>query len=496
MSEAIKYKINNAEFEARFTLSTAPTAPDGGDGGVGGKSQGDSTEINFSKSAIRGMDIEENFLEPFTNGNIYINNPLDFIEDGKLIRGDGRDKFTIYLKPVNEGDGTGTDPGDEKSIPLEYSFVISSEFNSASKTDRLNNFKTYRLLDRNYFLLSEQIPYGRRFRGKVGCIIRDILAEFGIPTGEWDCGDHEIDIFPEHILPPSTFRYSDLIKYLIQINYKWISTCVETCGGCYVRLFLNWCRRCKSYKYLPLSDPFLTPKIREGFSVDDLVTKCGVNPNNPITAPGFTPHNLKYAALAHTDFSTPMLTYSNTYLNNLLVSTYDSVLGEHVMSQVRIKEVKKGWKVIFVEPFKYIGGSSQPWVVLNNVKSYRLFRNLGMNFTPDRMRALAEAELTTNMTLLNLQLAFQTLGNTDRQPGEMVDVSVAREMKESEGKNPFERGGGKLKHRSDAKLLGQWFVTKIRHEFTTAKVDNYTNVIQCIKPHMGPGEPVPSDGLS
>ncbi|HBY68947.1 MAG TPA: hypothetical protein DEG69_15120, partial [Flavobacteriaceae bacterium] len=109
------------------------------------------------------MDIEENFLEPFTNGNIYINNPLDFIEDGKLVRGDGRDKFSILLEPVDDGEGV-----EDNKAPLKYSFVISGEQNSTSKTDRLNNFKTYRLIDRNYFLLSEQIPYGKRFRGKVG----------------------------------------------------------------------------------------------------------------------------------------------------------------------------------------------------------------------------------------------------------------------------------------------------------------------------------------
>lgn len=111
MGSRLKYKINNAEFEAQFTLTTADASPDGGGeqvspsdggqsfgaafaGGVGGSqaARGGGKEINFSKSAIRGMDIEENFLEPFTNGNVYINNPLDFIEDGQLIRGDGRDK--------------------------------------------------------------------------------------------------------------------------------------------------------------------------------------------------------------------------------------------------------------------------------------------------------------------------------------------------------------------------------------------------------------------
>jgi hypothetical protein len=493
MGEEIKYKINNAEYNGTFTLTTAQRSPDGagkglslGEGDSAGVDSQAGPEINFSKSSIRGMDIEENYLEPFTNGNIYINNPLDFIEDGQLIRGDGRDKFTVKFEPVDDGEGT-----KDGKIPLEYNFVISGEVNSTGKTDRLNNFKVYRLLDRNYFLLSEQIPYGQRFKGKVGCIIQNILDQFGIPNQFQDIGDMEIDFLPEHVLPPSTFRYSDLLKYLLKLNYK-------REGKTYVRLFLNWCRRCKHYKYEKLSRPFIenVKRTREGFMVDDLIAKNGnslVNENNASTAPGYTKTNLNVAALPNTDFSTPMLIYTNTYLNNILVLTYDPILGEHVMNEVRIKDVKKEWEKLFVKPFGYVGGMAQPWAVLNQVKTRKLFRNLGFNYPPDRMVKLAEAELTTNMVFFNLQIGFQTLGNTDRQPGEFMDVSVARDMIEEEGINPF--GGQEVKHRSDVKLLGKWFITKIRHEFTTAKVDNYTNLIQCIKPHIGPGEPVPKDNL-
>ena len=492
MSDKIKYKINNAEFEAQFTLTTAEQAPDGGDpeqtGGGGQEDAGGSQKINFSKSAIRGMDIEENFLEPFTNGNIYINNPLDFIEDGKLVRGDGRDKFSILLEPVDDGEGV-----EDTKAPLKYSFVISGEQNSTSKTDRLNNFKTYRLIDRNYFLLSEQIPYGKRFRGKVGEILRQILESFGIPTAaDWECGDMEINFLPEHVLPPSTFRYSDLVKYLVKLNFK-------KEGSTYFRLFLNWCRRCEEYRYVPLNEYFSgdAKVIREGFMVDDLVSFCGFNANNPIPHVGKTPTNVNNAALENTDFSTPMLVYTNAYLNNILVSGYDPILGEHLMNVIRIDEVKNkpgGWADLIAKPFGYLGGRAQPWAVLNQVRKTKLFRNLGFPFPHDRMTQLAEAEMTSNLTFFNLQLGFQTLGNTDRQPGEFMDVSAAREETEDQGLNPF--SDQEVKHRSDAKLLGEWFITKIRHEFTTAKVDNYTNTIQCIKPNIGPGAELPDDNLA
>ena len=94
MADAQTYKVNNAEFEGKFTLKQAAEDSD--------SPEQEGVEISFSKSAIRGMDIEENFLEPFTNGNIYINNPLDFIEDGSLIRGDGRDVFEVEFYPKGD----------------------------------------------------------------------------------------------------------------------------------------------------------------------------------------------------------------------------------------------------------------------------------------------------------------------------------------------------------------------------------------------------------
>ena len=473
MAEVQTYKINNAEFDGKFTLKQAA------EGGNSPAEEG--VEISFSKSAIKGMDIEENFLEPFTNGNIYINNPLDFIEDGALIRGDGRDLFEIEFYPK----------GEESESPLIYEFVISSELNSTSKTDRLNNFKTYRLLDRSYFKLSEKVPYGKRFRGKVGVIIRSILEEKDIPVaacdagGDWEFGDMVVDFLPEHILPPSTFRYSDLLKYLLKINYA-------KRGDTYVRLFLNWCRKCKEYKYRALSDIFKDPIAIEQFMADDLVAELQDNINNPGKGMKETQTNVYNSALQNTDFSTPMLVYTNAFLHNLLVTNYDPILGEHIINLIRIKDVKEKWQALFVDPFKYAGGPAKPWLVLNKVKQEEIFRNLGFAFPPDRMAFLAEAELTSNMTFFNLQLSVDVLGDTKRQPGEFIDISAARPHQEEQ--NPFD-SAKRVEHRSDAKLLGSWFMTKVRHEFNYGKVDGYTNLIQCIKPHIGPGTKVPSDCL-
>ena len=456
MSDSETFKINNAEYSGTFIL----------------KSIEDAKGIKFPKSAIRGMDIEENFLEPFTNGNIYINNPLDFIEDGGLVRGDGGDIFEIEFYNIDSGNSEGGFSEAPQGKKLKYRFVVGSEVNSASQTDRLNNFKVYSLIDLNYHKLNAEIPYGKRFRGKVGDIIRNILEEIVgdkyVDCAGWDTGDMVIDVLPEHILPPGTFRYSDLIKYLLKINYKQV-------GKTYVRLFLNWCRHCEQYKYLALNDWFkevVTEKPQELFMANDLVDKLENNPNNPYTAAGSTPMNAYSAPLQNTDLSTPMLTYTNSFLNNMLVSDYDAILGEHKIKLLRIKDIKKEWKKYFVDIFKYAGGEAQPWLVLNDVKTQKVFRNIGFPFTGDKASKIAEAELTTNMTFFNF----------NREPGKGIDIAASRPQQD-----------GDKDHRSDAKLLGTWFITKVRHEFNTAKVDGYKNILQCIKPHMGPGVPEPSD---
>ena len=160
------------------------------------------------------------------------------------------------------------------------------------------------------------------------------------------------------------------------------------------------------------------------------------------------------------------------------------------MKLIRIVDVKEKWKKPIVDPFAYVGGGAQPWCVLNANKQTSVFRNIGFPFPSERMAELAEAELTTNMTFLNLQLNINTLGNTNRQPGEFIDISAARPQTGG-GENPF--SGDPINHRSDAKVFGTWFMTKVRHEFNSSKVDGYTNLIQCIKPHMGPGVPMPDD---
>jgi len=80
---------------------------------------------------------------------------------------------------------------------------------------------------------------------------------------------------------------------------------------------------------------------------------------------------------------------------------------------------------------------------------------------------LVEAEMCNILTFYNMQCSFSNMGSTIRNCGKFVDVVKTSEIKSD----------------SDRKLLGRWFVTKVRHNFLA---DTYTNDIFCCKTHIGP----------
>ena len=128
--------------------------------------------------------------------------------------------------------------------------------------------------------------------------------------------------------------------------------------------------------------------------------------------------------------------------------------------------LKKRWKKIFVDPFKCVGGKPHAFLPLNEQKT-NLSKPFILPFSPTVVRNLAIAQMVSNLTFLNLQLNMDNPGDTSRRPGKFIDV--------------FKRD--KVLQTVDTKLLGRWFVTKVRHRFLK---DSYQNVIQGVKAHVGP----------
>ena len=446
------FPINGTDFYCKFSLTGPSTEGPG--------------KIEFTKSAVVSFELEENFFEPFANASVTVNNPLDYVENTVFTRGDGRDKFSITLYNTK-------DKRPKEEITLEYDFVIANEQNSVSKTDRTNNFKTYTLIEENYFKLNEQIPYGKRYggggRGSEGVAIGDIIMEIleevigpgCIDEENWEPGDMVIDNFPEYIIPPISFRYSDLIKYLLRLYY-FIDGDLS-CQG-----MLTYDRVTKKYQLRPISKIFgeNPDLVQEAFGVGDLTNdkNVGTVKSNPIDEG--VQVNEYTNALKSTNFTTPMVTWSNEFFTNYSISTTNRLLGIEVKELMTIKDVKDAWTKSFVDVFKCVGGVPKPFLPLNEAKS-NIFKPFILPYKKEHVRNIAKAQMISNLTFYNLQLAIDNIGDTARKAGKFIDV--------------FKRNN--REDISDKKLLGRWFVTKVRHMFTK---DKYYNVMSCIKTFVGP----------
>ena len=476
------FPINGSDFFCQFKLKSADSyeavvkpAP----GSDGKDKLAGINLIDFTKSAIVSLDLVDSLFEPFTNGTITVNNPFDYIEDNVQLRGDGKDILEVTLFDTNEPQG----PMRTRSVEerqLKYQFVIQDENNDVSKTDRSNNFKTYTLMDIDYWKLNEAVPYGKTYNGLVGDIIKDILEEFGFdihPT-KWAPGDHLIYKFPENIIPPAGWRYSDLIKYLLRINFY-----ISGDGELPVQGILKQERTMPGettgkFTLQPLTKYFSDNKelTQESFTVADLSDEQSAkdgdneNPNNTAVEQGEAPFNVNTGTLKNVNLVSPMTRFTNEFFMNYTVSTHDVQTGQHTKDTVVIEDIKERWTKAFVEVFKCVGGKPKPNLYLDK-KNKNIYKNFSMPFRQHVAMNLAYAQMASNLLFFNLQLNFDNIGDTYRRTGRFIDVFRKQHDK---------RGG------QDSKLLGRWFITTLHHRFFK---DKYQNVIQCVKPCIGPDKP-------
>lgn len=432
------FKINGDDYEGEFILTNDDS----------------DEEIKFSKSAVKGLELEENLFQPFTNATIFINNPFDFIEKRVSLRGDGKDKFSFSLKLKDA-------PEEEK---LTYTFIVNNEVNITDKDTRAQNYKAYHLLDDKFFALNKRIPYSTKYSGKVGDIIKRILKEVIdeeiIDEDNWEDGDNTIDLLPEYIIPTIGYKYSDLVLYLLQMYYF-------KDEDLHVRGLLRFDRSKGKYSLTPVSKIYANNKdlTIEAFGVGDLVTNPKTNKNNP---PPNATVNQYTNALHNTDVSTPMVQYSNEYFVNGVVSGFDPILGVHSLREVRVKDLKEKWKSKFVDVFSCVGGKPKPFLVLNKEKKEESFKVFSFPFNLSKCVNLIEAEMTSNFSFYNLQLNISNIGNTKREAGKFIDIY-----------KPATDDG-----EVDRKILGRWLITKVSHSFVG---DSYTNTFKCAKSYIGPG---------
>ena len=463
------FPINGSDFFCQFKLKNSESfESQKGLGGLG--------IIDFTKSSIVSLDIVDNIFEPFTSGSITVNNPFDYIEDNIKMRGDGTDILSVTLYDTSER--TGAEAPSIEQRQLKYEFVVQDESNDVSKTDRSNNFKTYTLLDVDYHKLNEAVPYGKRYSGLVGDIIRQVLEEFDLPCDDklWSPGNHLIQDFPEYIIPAAGWRYSDLIKYLLRIYYHSDGDGALAVQGILKQQRPEGDEPKGKFTLLPLTRIFSDNKntTQEAFSVNDLTDRENSsqdNPNNPVSDLR-TPVNKVAGALNNTNLTSPMTRFTNEFFVNYTVSTHDPQTGVHSKDTVVIEDIEKEWTEAFVKIFECEGGEPLPNLYLDK-KDKNIYKPFVMPFRQDVVKNLATAQMVSNLIFYNLQLNIDNIGDTNRRAGRFFDIFKLHTKKRDN------KGLGI----SDTKLLGRWLATTVRHRFFK---DRYQNVLTCIKPCVGP----------
>jgi hypothetical protein len=424
------FKINDIEYECEFKLSNP-----------------DNQEITFTKSAIRGMKLIDNVFEPFLNGTVDIANPYDYIEDTYFLRGDGRDRFSIMFKP-KDGEGK-----------VEHAFMICDDANSGNPMVRSENIKTFALIDENAIPFMDKIPYGKVYSGKIGKIIQDIfielLGEDKVDKDKWEEGDFNIEY-----IPPATFRYMDVLRYLLRLFYA-------KDDDIYVKALMSHDGGTNKFNFQLMSKIYNDndKNTIEAFSLGDLTSEIDTNnDNNPFSGP---PVGEFIGGLKNLGYSTPLYNWTNDYFINSLVIGYDKILGVQKIKKIKFEDIRKKWQTKFVDVFKCLNGKPKPFTIKNDTTSEK-FKRYKFPYSAEDGVKIVEAEIHNNLTFYNLQVSFSNVGDTKRESGKFVDIFTTR---------------GDTKLKSDEKLLGRWYLTEIHHIFFA---DLYTNQIFCTKTYVGP----------
>jgi hypothetical protein len=495
LNDPYKFKINGGEYYCRFVITDAENAKDAFSTGTVNK--GGLNTIDLTKSAIVSLDIHECFFEPHVKGSITLNNPFDYVENNHFSKGVGNDYLHMELldyqvykegnqKVVGSAEPQGVRYAEERLI---YSFVITAEDNSVSKSDRSNNFKTYQLVDKNWYKLDKKVPEDVYFPENneptpIGDVIKDILKNLlgddVIDEENWVSGNHilaqpigkDLEASPGSIHPAQHWKYSDVIKYLLKFNYSKVSDDLS------VQTILQYNRNTEQYTLIPLDLYFKNNDkyVIEGFGIGDLTpadarqayTGVKGNPKDK----GTVPVNKYTGMVNNTDLTTPFTQYTNQFFVDYILDSNNTTTGTPIKSIVRVSSVLEAWKEEFIDHFELVGGKPTPFLELTTDRTANLSKSYSFpQFKHEDLLNLLKAQMASNFTFYNLELNLDNIGDTGRKPGRFVDVF---------------RPSQDTVSGSDAKLLGRWLVTSVHHRFMK---DQYHTILQCIKPYVSNIDP-------
>lgn len=424
-------------------------------------------EFVVRDAAVRSLLYEESLFDPFPDGVITIDNPSNIIESKFTYRGDGSDKIDILFRKESP-----TEVEKKSGFPLEIRMTgtIIGEKNIVDDTTPVKNLKVFYFVDKDESMLLHKFPYGTSYSGKAGKIIKDILKGFKF---EIQKDDRDEDIFEEGdfvlssidpFVPSINYRYLDVIYYLLQHYYF-------KDGNTPVKGFLSKERNGK-YTLKTISKDYFEKNpdlLLEVFHSGEILTKQDAkigsidNPNTP----NDTPTDRTISNLTSISLDSFGVDESNQFFMNTNVMSYDDVLGEYYIDQLRIRDIREEWEEKFVKKFtmKLVGESPKKHMPMTKEKLEGEFKTYRLPYSRTQNTNIVKANMINDFIFQNNQLMISTNGNVMRQPGTFIDIVLMRNNSES----PL--------------MLGRWFVTGVEHIKTNS---TYRNIIKAVKTYVGP----------
>jgi hypothetical protein len=433
------YEINGAEYDFEAILKC-----------------GDN-EVSLTKMAIKRLTIRDCIFDPFKSGNIVIANSYDVLEEEFILRGDGTETIKIMFKPTPNDPPTEAESDEQK---YEHTFLIVNDMNFGNPGSRGDNLRYYELVDVDMLPFCNNIPYSKEYRGSVGGILRqifeEVLGEDSVNEDEWEDGDFFLSY-----IPPLSFRYIDLLHYMMRLYY------VKD-GDINVKGIINHVDG--KYELRSISKIFSENKdlMLDAFIISDAGGDTETtNSNNPPPEVEYSTYNNH---LKNFQVSTPLYDWNSNYFINYLVYGYDPMLGIHKIRKINFDDLREKWKEAFVDVFKAEGGKPKPYLPTSEGSETR-FKKIRTPYPIEYSSALAEAEICNTLIYYNLQCSFESRGYGARTSGKFVDVVKT----------------GKDEIKSDEKSIGRWFVTEVTHEFVG---ETYKNTFFGCKTYAGPNSDI------
>lgn len=482
----------------------------------------DARAIKIRKGAIEELVIEDDLLEWFHKGHVIFNNPDDVIErvESQLLsespsdsrvkrtpyrfRGDARDMIYLFMEPHVGDDENAQDlNSDVHTMRFLFSVYAIEDIESPKgkkyKQQKLyfHDYRLQLLREKTLFYSTAKHPQtigdtklksvnitqqSNNDRGKTtGEIIQDILTA-ALPkddtTGQfsahWEFGEDRL-----FFTSPARNKAIDDLNYVLD---RHVSSNKFNNQPCILKLQ----RQTERWELLPITSYFQRavndgkspgPYQSEFFtlSFDSEAEPTEIPPESKTFGYGQSDQIINYhfpdiSIIEDYTFSEINGVDCQEILNSVCVHRYDEKTKQFSIDvkSGNVDMIHKDFQSLFIDKTIGDGGSGYTSWLTDNTRSENLNMSVESSWSPNQTPSLTMGRNKKLLAalLLGNSIQFKVKGLVARRAGLWIAIDRPNNYIDSE---------------YDAKVLGQYFVTRVVHRITSS---GYNNTVMGVKPYL------------